>query len=305
MSPEGEPDGVALPKTDPPGRVERLRADAARLAAWADVARGEHTSVAVSFRAADRNSRVAASALSGGYAYRLFFWLLPFALIVGGAFGWMNADSPADAVDAGGLPYLVVDAVGDAVREAGMSPWLCLLIGVPGILWAGYTGAKATVLIYALVWDEPPPRWRAGPAKPAIAFTLLVLVLFGLVAVLSWVEARSVMGTLLAAALILVPFAGLWLWTSLQLPHADASWRELLPGALLFAVGIVLLQLVTTYALAANLERSTSVYGAVGAASTLLFWLYLVGRTVVTSPILNSSIYQERRVDRGEAAAGA
>ena len=52
-------------------------------------------SVAVPFRAIDRNRRVAAGVLAGGIAYRLFLWLLPFGL-VGLAllvkYPWIRAD---------------------------------------------------------------------------------------------------------------------------------------------------------------------------------------------------------------------
>ena len=55
-------------------------------------------SLAVPSRALERNRRVAASVLAGGIAYRLFLWLLPFGLIVGGALGLMDADGVEDAV---------------------------------------------------------------------------------------------------------------------------------------------------------------------------------------------------------------
>jgi hypothetical protein len=81
---------------------ERLRAQAASVGARAKNASRTHISVAVPFRAADRNGRVAASALAGGIAYRLFFWLIPFALVIGGALGSADADSTEDAIEAGG-----------------------------------------------------------------------------------------------------------------------------------------------------------------------------------------------------------
>ena len=34
--------------------------------------------LAVPLRAVERNKRVAASVLAGGFAYRIFLWLLPF-----------------------------------------------------------------------------------------------------------------------------------------------------------------------------------------------------------------------------------
>ena len=112
----------------------------------------------------ERNRRVAASVLAGGIAYRLFLWLLPFGLILGGALGLMDADGVEEAVAAGGVPAAVVDLIGDVARAAESDWWWLLGIGVPLLLWAGYTGAKAVQLIHSLVWDEPPPRTR--PLQP-------------------------------------------------------------------------------------------------------------------------------------------
>ncbi len=54
------------------------------------------------------NRGVAASVLVGGVAYRLFLWLLPFGLIVGGVLGLGDASGVEDAVASGGLPAAVV-----------------------------------------------------------------------------------------------------------------------------------------------------------------------------------------------------
>ena len=93
-----------------------------------------HVSIAVPFRAAERNRRVAASVLAGGLAYRIFLWLLPFGLIVGGALGLCDADDIEDAVAEGGLPAAIVDAIGDVARDAEADSWWLLAIGVPLLL---------------------------------------------------------------------------------------------------------------------------------------------------------------------------
>ena len=99
-----------------------------------------------------------ASVLAGGIAYRLFLWLLPFGLILGGALGLNNTDSTEEAVARGGLPGAVANMVGDASRSAHSESWWLFLVGVPLLLWAGFSGAKAVQLIHALVWEEPPPK---------------------------------------------------------------------------------------------------------------------------------------------------
>ena len=128
-----------------------------------------HIAVAVPVRAVERNKRVAASVLAGGVAYKLFLWLLPFGLIVGGALGLSNADSAEDAAAGGGIPGAISNAIGDAARSADSESWWLFAVGVPLLLWAGFTGAKAVQLVHALVWDEPPPKTR--PLLASLAFT--------------------------------------------------------------------------------------------------------------------------------------
>ena len=72
-------------------------------------------------------------------------------------------------------------------------------------------------------------------------------------------------------------------------------WRALLPGALLVAVGFQVLHALVVNFLVPKLEKSTSLYGGLGAVTTLLLFMYFVGRLVVTAPVLNSSLHHELR----------
>jgi uncharacterized BrkB/YihY/UPF0761 family membrane protein len=47
------------------------------------------------------------------------------------------------------------------------------------------------------------------------------------------------------------------------------------------------------YLLGPKLEKSTSLYGALGVTTTILFFMWVVGWIVVTAPILNSSLHAE------------
>ena len=53
--------------------------------------------------------------------------------------------------------------------------------------------------------------------------------------------------------------------------------------------------------LAPKLEKSTTLYGSLGAMTTILFFMYFAGRLVVTSPILNSALHQELRKQSDDA----
>ena len=286
-------------KASEAGRFDRARSTITAAKASTKGATERHVALAVPVRAAERNRRVAATVLAGGLAYRLFLWLLPFGLIVGGALGLSNADSTEKAVEGGGLPGAVTNAIGDAARSAHSSSWWLFLVGVPLLLWAGYSGAKAVQLVYALIWDEPPPKPR--PLLGSLAFTGTSCAFIATVALTWWF--RDDWPGFLAPVLTFAPLAALWLWVSLHLPHSDASWRELLPGALLVSVGFQVLHKVIGSFLVPKLEKSTSLYGDLGATATFLFFMYMIAILVVAAPVLNSSLHDELRRTRDEAKA--
>ena len=119
---------------------------------------------------------------------------------------------------------------------------------------------------------------------------------------MSWLNEVMRFGAVVAAALTITSLAGLWLLVSVHLPHRSAHWKALLPGALLFGVGLAMLHLATLLLLIPQLERSTGVYGAIGVVTTSLSWFYLVGRLVVTAPILNVATDEELHEDARASA---
>jgi uncharacterized BrkB/YihY/UPF0761 family membrane protein len=301
----GEPpdrdDGIDQGEPPEQGLADRARA---KVVAGTEMARraGEHhASVAVPFRAAERNRSVAASVLAGGVAYRLFLWLLPFGLIVGGALGLGDADGMEEAIAQGGLPEAVVDAIGDIARAAESNWWWLLLTGVPLLLWEGYAGAKALQLIHSLVWRDPPTRSR--PLQSSLVFSGGMCLFAAAVLLTWWVRDSTQLAQLGVLVVMIAPIAGLWLWVSLRLPHGTASWQALLPGAFLVAVGFQVTHGLVVYLLGPKLEKATSLYGGLGVVATVLFFMWVVGRIVVTAPILNSSLHDELR-GRDDAGAG-
>jgi uncharacterized BrkB/YihY/UPF0761 family membrane protein len=275
------------------GAIERARSAATAVAARARDAGERHVSVAVPFRAFERNRTLAASVLAGGIAYRLFLWLLPFGLIVGGALGLMDADGSESAAAGGGLPAAIVNAIGDIARAADSNSWWLLLTGVPLLLWEGYTGARALQLIHSLIWQDTPPPIK--PLTASLAFSGGMCVFLAAISLTWWYRDATTATQLVVFLAMIVPIAGLWLWVSLKLPHGEASWRALVPGALLVGTGFQITHGLVVYLLGPKLEKATSLYGGLGVASTVLFFMWVVGRIVVTAPILNSALDEELR----------
>jgi uncharacterized BrkB/YihY/UPF0761 family membrane protein len=259
-------------------------------------------SIAVPFRAVEHNRRVAASVLSGGIAYRIFLWLLPFGMVVGGALGLGNASGIEDAVAGGGIPGAVVYAIGEVARYADTNAWWLLLTGVPLLLWEGYSGAKALSLMHALVWNEPPPRPK--PLQSSLAFSGVMCAFIAAVSITWWFHDSSDAAQIVVFAAMIAPLAGLWLLVSLRLPHGTASWKALLPGAFVVAVGFQVSHGLVVYFLAWKLEHMSPTFTAIGSVTTLLFYMYVAARIVVTAPILNASLHAELRGRESEPESG-
>ena len=88
--------------------------------------------------------------------------------------------------------------------------------------------------------------------------------------------------------------AALWLVVSLEVPHADARWIDLIPGSLLYAVGFTGVLIFDAVMLSNLIASKTSTYGALGAAATLLLAFFLLGRVMVGAAVLNATLYQRR-----------
>jgi uncharacterized BrkB/YihY/UPF0761 family membrane protein len=284
------------------GFIDHLRGTAVNATAKARRAGEHHVSVAVPLRAVDQNRRVAASVLAGGIAYRIFLWLLPFGLVVGGALGLGNAAGIEEAVSNGGIPGAVVYGIGEIARTVDVNSWWLLLTGVPLLLWEGYAGAKALQLMHALVWNDPPPRPR--PLESSLAFTAATCAFIAAVSITWWFRDASDATRIIVFAATIAALAGLWLLVSLRLPHGTASWKALLPGAVLVAVGFQVCHGLLVYLVAWKLEHVSSTYAALGSVTSLLFFMYVVARIIVTAPILNCSLHAELRGKTREPESG-
>ena len=260
---------------------------------WALGARETHTSVDVGFRIADRDKRVAASVLAGGVAYRFFFWLLALSVLITGVLGLLDGSRIEGALRDQDAGRLLVELVADASQNSQTASWWLIVLGTWLVLWTGYMCAKALTLVHATVWGVPAPR--VGNALVAsLVFTGAALGFVVSMTAVRWLRTESAtLGFLATLALIVIPFA-IWMWASVRLPPRGLNWLQLLPGAILIALGVQALHLFTTLYLGPRLANSTALYGALGIATTILFWLYIMARLVIGGATLNASLDEHR-----------
>jgi uncharacterized BrkB/YihY/UPF0761 family membrane protein len=275
--------------------TERFRADAQRVEERAQAERERHRWVDAVFDMVDHDGDVAGGIIAGALAYRLFIWLLPLALVAVAGLGFAadaSSGTPQDAAESLGLQGLVTNSVANAAK--GSSRWYALLIGVPVLIWATRSVLRVLISAHRLVWGEA----RALSPKPRLGPTFLLLAAllgFALVstlatAVRSWSDGPGVLATLVAV----VPYAGLWLLVSLQLPHRGTDWTALVPGALVYAVGANVLHVVIAYVITPMALAKQGTYGALGIAAALLIALFLISRLIVAAAVVNATLWERR-----------
>jgi uncharacterized BrkB/YihY/UPF0761 family membrane protein len=270
-----------------------IRVDAKALAERARVERERHQSVDVAFEAVERDGEVGGGIIAGSLAYRLFIWLLPLALVCVAGLGLASeaaSETPDEAAEQLGLEGLVSSSISDAANSS--SRWYALLIGVPVLFWATRSVLRVLIGAHRLVWMDA--RATAPKATPVAALKLLVLMLsFGAVATVasalrSWSSAPGLLATLLS----LGAYSGLWLLISLQLPHRGSDWTALIPGAVLFGVGIDVLNVVIAYVITPWALAKQGTYGALGVAAALLVALFMVSRLAVAAAVVNATLWE-------------
>jgi membrane protein len=244
---------------------------------------------------AERDSEVGGGIIAGALAYRLFIWLLPLALVAVAGLGFAAdtaSESPEDAAEKLGLEGLISNSIANAADSPNR--WYALLIGIPVLVWATRSVLRVLIGAHRLVWTDV----RARAPKPGLLPTLRLLgllVCFSLVstaasAVREWSPGPGALATLLA----LVPYAGLWMLVSMRLPHRDAPWTALVPGAAAFALGMELLHAVIVYVITPWALAKQGTYGALGVAAALLVGLFLISRLVVAAAVVNATLWERR-----------
>ena len=296
---DGEPTQESEARASPVGRSQswatRLRTDAERLSQRAELERGRHPSVDAVFEMAERDSEVGGGIIAGALAYRLFIWLLPLALIAVAGLGFAAdaaSESPEAAAKSLGLQGLISSSIANAANSPNR--WYALLVGVPVLVWATRSVLRVLIGAHRLVWTDDRTAAPKPKLVPALGL-LAVFLCFGVVsAAASALRAWSTGPGALATLGALVPYAALWLLVTMRLPHRDAPWSALVPGAAVFALGFELLHAVVVYIITPWALAKQGTYGALGVAAALLVGLFLISRLMVAAAVVNATLWERR-----------
>jgi uncharacterized BrkB/YihY/UPF0761 family membrane protein len=285
-------------RDDREGRPSRSAALAARLTAAREQAEALPGGPIV--RAAlEQERELGGGLIAGGVAFRVFLWLVPFGLVVAALLSFWSEHDP-DSLEEASREFGVGAAAAEAAREAlqggDRNALIALLFGLVLLVWFTLGALRALVLAHALAWQITPPRIRRPLAAIAVfngLFGLAWLSSAGLV----WLREQIGVTALVGVGISLVASTAVALYAMWLLPNRATHPRELLPGAVLVATGVELIQIAVVFYFAPRLGRSEETYGAFGAAATILVWLYVLSRLVTGAAFLNAALWAKRKDD--------
>jgi uncharacterized BrkB/YihY/UPF0761 family membrane protein len=234
--------------------------------------------------------------IAGGVAFRIFLWLVPFGLVnaaVLSFWGDLDSDGLESAARRFGVGAAAAQAASEALQFGDRNAVLVLVFGLVLLAWFTLGAVRALVLAHALAWQLEPLRIRRPLRVFAVFNGLFLLAILSSVAG-AWLEAAIGRTALLGTAVALAVTTAIALWAMWLLPHRATDVRELLPGALLVAVGYELVQIAVIFYFAPRLGRSEETYGAFGSAATMLVWLYVLSRLITVAAFLNATLWDRR-----------
>jgi uncharacterized BrkB/YihY/UPF0761 family membrane protein len=251
----------------------------------------------------DRDKRVAGSVLAGALAFRLFTPLLPLTLLGLVILGYSNTEEPSSTGQVAhslGVKESALNSIAHSARLSHGDSIGLFAFALFALFTSSVSAARAIRSVHALAWGLPLNRFRRTLGA-ALAFIGWLTLLIALWAAGAWAREDLGFAGLIATIALIAAFFGAWLAISMALPHPPGlPWRAFVPGAVLVAVGLEVIHLVTVLYLAHKAGELSAAYGALGTALVVLLWLYLLSRLIVAAAFLNATIWERGNTETAD-----
>jgi membrane protein len=179
------------------------------------------------------------------------------------------------------------------------------VLAIAGALIFGLGFGRVLQLVHTRAWQLQLPTRQTDQVR----YGVLLLGLYGLILLLllqvnelsgrpHWVGLSLALGWLVLLVLFFV-------WGPWLLTHKLLSRRDLLPSAVLTAVGLVALILISRYVMQFWVDLYARDYGGLGVVLAIYFWLALSSALIVWAASLSPSLAERRRLRALSDLAGA
>jgi YihY family inner membrane protein len=236
-----------------------------------------------------------AGSLAASLAYYGFFSLFPLLMVFTSLVGIVIRDRPdlqARLLDSALAQFPVIGTqIRNNVGEIDGSG-VTLAIGLVLALWAGLGAVRAAQVAMDTVWDVPRKHRRGTPVSIAMALVMLgvlgVFVVAGAALAGLATAAPGLAGSLVALGGSAVLNVALFAAAYRVLPAVDLSWRQVLPGACVAAIGWTALLRAGGWIVADRVSSSSDVYGTFALVIGLLAWIYLGAQLMLGGAEVNA-----------------
>jgi YihY family inner membrane protein len=271
-------------------RLQRARADYG----WFDVA----------FRTFKRFSEDDAGSYAAALTYYTFFSIFPLLLFAAAVLGYVTFGNDSLRQDLLTSGLQTVPILKDALTPESLETIMENRdsIALTGAVLALYSGSGAIVALeHALnkiyhVADEP--NFLSKRIRSLMWLAILgigAVASLALSAVTGW--APGPLATILALIAGLTVNTGLFATAFKFLPGKAMPWTDVLPGAIVAAVGFELLKVGGALYLARGEAARSATFGAFAAAAVLLIASYLIAQVTLLAAEVNA-VLAERRTTR-------
>jgi membrane protein len=169
------------------------------------------------------------------------------------------------------------------------------LLAIASALFFGLGFGRVLQLVHARAWSLSLPARQSDQALYGIVLLAVYGLIFLLLVQLTELKgAPSWVGKVLGLGWVglLVVF---FVWSPRLLTHKRLSRRDLLPGAVLTAVGLVVLMLLSSFVMGFWVDLYARDYGGLGVVLALYFWIALSSAVIVWAASLSPALAERRR----------
>jgi membrane protein len=167
---------------------------------------------------------------------------------------------------------------------------------VGALVFGGLGFGRVLQRVNAGAWGITATRRQADQVRYAAA----LFGIYGLILLLL-VQLNHLSGGPSGARLALAPawialLVFYFTWMPRVLTRGMIPWRELLPGAVLSALGLVLLMWISSFAMEAWIDLYAKDYGGFGVVLAIYFWLALMSSVIVASACIAPALAERKRL---------
>jgi YihY family inner membrane protein len=233
--------------------------------------------------------------LAASVTYYAFFSIFPLLLVLVTLLGYAlegDPDLQQRVLDSALADFPVIGPQLQTNVHSLRGSAAALAVGIGVAVWAGTGVALALENALDHIWGVPIRR-RVNPLLARLRALVWIAALGGITLVgtlLGSASAIATYGPAVRIAALVVSFGinlVVFLAVFRVLTSHTASWREVLPGALVAAFAWEVLQTLGGYIVDRQLRHASSTYGVFAIVIGMLSWLYLAANVTLVSAEIN------------------